>query len=289
MNNPLRLPAALCATAATLVAGSAGVGASGNQETLRLVACAPGYPSNTEQAQPTMDDFAAMLAAAAGWPVGTLAAEYHPGEEVGVSRLRDHATSMALVPLPLYLKYEQELDLTPVAQAVKASGSATERWSLVAPAGAISGPESLSGWELLGLPAYAPRFVRGPALSTWGQLPATLSVGFTRRVLAGLRRATAGEQVAVLLDGPQTAALASLPGAESLEVVTTSPPLLAWLVVLVGDRVDAPLRQQLISGLLGAHHAARFSDVLETMQLERFEALDAEALSHARATYSATR
>ncbi len=289
--NKLLFAVALCATtaAATTAGGGSQAGVSADLETLRLVACAPGYPSNTEQAQPTMNDFAAMVSDASGWPTGTLTAEYHPSEEAGVGRLRDHATSLALVPLPLYLKYEQELVLTAVVQAVQASGSATERWSLVAFAGAVTGPASLSGWELLGIPAYAPGFVRGPALAHWGELPDSLSVKFTRRVLAGIRRVAAGEEVAVLLDGNQTAALASFPGAESLEVVATSPPLLAWLVVVVGDRVDEPVRRQLVHGLLGIHQSASFADVLETMRLERFEALDAEALDLARAAYSAAR
>ncbi len=177
MTKPL-LAAALCALTATapLVVDRDRAPASPTVETTRLVACAPGYPSNTQQAQPTMDDFASMVSAAAGWPPGMLTAEYHPTEESGVARLRDDATSLALVPLPLFLKYEQELALTAILQAVQASGSSTERWSLVTAAGSIAGPESLAGWELVGLSAYAPRFVRGPALSGWGRLPESLSV-----------------------------------------------------------------------------------------------------------------
>lgn len=289
--NKLLLAAALCATTTAATASVDGIQApdSGSPATLRLVACAPGYPSNTEQAQPTMNDFAATISAAAGWPQGTLAAEYHPTEEAGVGRLRDGTAALALIPLPLFLKYEQELELQAVAQAVQASGSTTERWSLVAPTGSIKGPESLSGWELLGLSAYAPRFVRGPALSGWGQLPESLSVRFTRRVLNGIRRAAAGEEVAVLLNGPQTAALASFPGSDALEVVATSPPLPAWLVVLLGDRVGEPMRRQLVDGLLGINATAGIADVLETMQLQGFAILDTEALAAARAAYAAVR
>jgi len=289
--NQFLFKAALCGMATATLAGgdTAHAGTHDSLESLRLVACAPGYPSNTEQAQPTMNDFATMVSDAAGWPKGTLTAEYHSSEEAGIRRLRDYATSLALVPLPLYLKYEQELSLTALAQAVLPSGSATERWSLVASVGSITSPASLSGWELLGIPAYAPRFVRGPALSSWGQLPDSLSVKFTQRVLTGIRRVAAGEEVVVLLDSPQTTALASFPGAESLEIVATSPPLLAWLIVALDDRVDESVRQQLIDGLLSVHESARFGSVLETMQLQRFEALDTKALALAQAAYSATR
>ncbi len=276
-------------TAAPVVDAASPVRELETAGTLRIVACAPGYPSNTEQAQPTMNDFAAMVADASGWPPGMLTAEYHPSEEARIARLRDNATSLALVPLPLFLKYEKELALTALLQAVQASGSSTERWSLVTSAGSVAGPESLDGWELLGLAAYAPRFVRGPALSSWGRLPDSLSVSFTRRVLAGIRRAAAGEPVAMLLDGAQTAALASFPDAASLEVVATSPPLLSWLIVGIGDRVEERRRQQLMSGLLGVHRSASFADVLQTMQLQRFEALDTDALVSAQAAYSAAR
>ena len=262
--NKLLFAVALFATTATVppAGGGSRGGAFAGLDTLRLVACAPGYPSNTEQAQPTMNDFAAMVSDASGWPAGTLTAEIpsERGSRGESSTRQRHVVGAGATALV------SEVRAGAGAHRGGAGGagvrSATERWSLVASAGAITGPESLAGWELLGLPAYAPSFVRGPALADWGALPDSLSVKFTRRVLAGIRRVAAGEEVAVLLDGPQTAALASFPGAESLEVVATSPPLLAWLVVALGDRVPEPVRQQLVKGLLGVHESASFADVL---------------------------
>ena len=40
---------------------------------LTLVFCAPGYPGGTGDAQPYLDQFAQSVAAAAGWPKGSLA------------------------------------------------------------------------------------------------------------------------------------------------------------------------------------------------------------------------
>ena len=75
----------------------------------------------------------------------------------------------------------------------------------------MTGPASLAGFELMSLAGYAPRFVRGPALGSWGKLPGDVKIVFSGAVLSGLRKAAAGEKVALLLDRAQTAALPTLP------------------------------------------------------------------------------
>ena len=112
-------------------------------------------------------------------------------------------------------------------------------WSLVAGKGAVTGPASLAGFELLSLAGNTPRFVRGPALGDWGKLPQDLKIVFSGALLSGLRRAAAGEKVALLLDRGQTAALATLPSAPQLEVVTRSPPLPVSVLCAIGNRLPA--------------------------------------------------
>lgn len=250
-----------------------------------LVACAPGYPGSTAQAQPTMDEFAVMVADAAGWNRDTLTAEYHEREEAGVERLRAEATDLALVPLPFFLEHEQSLQLSPVLQVVQQGGESTETWSLVAASGHVTAPADLSGWEIAGIPAYAPGFIRGPMLGAWGPLPVDARIVFERRVLAALRRAIAGESVAVVLDGAQSSALASLPGADKLEIIARSEPLIGAVVATVGGRIAAEQVEQLVQGLLDVHQQPRFGEVLETLRLQRFMRLDLEALDRARAAY----
>lgn len=260
--------------------------AGSSQPHHHLVAAAPGYPGDAEQAQPTMDAFAAMLAEAAGWDAGALSAEYRQREADGVAAIRERAT-LALVPLPLFLEHGGALDLEPLVQAVPRNGEG-EIWSLVAPAGRISAPSDLAGWELFGIPAYAPAVVRGPILGHWGKLPEDVQLVFTGRILAAVRRALAGEPVAVLLDGAQTKALASLPGSESLEIVTRSRPLPSAVVAAVGDRVSADDAAALRKGLLEVHAAERFGEVLDTLRLQRFEPVDRELLERLRAQMAAT-
>jgi len=258
-------------------------------EPLHLVAWAPGYPGNAAQAQPTMDEFARLLAVASGWDADRVTAEYQETEHGGLARLAHEDTHLALVPLALFLEYEEQLGLRPIAQVIGPEGEGAETWRLVAPTGRIDGPDDLAGWTVLGIPGYSDAFVRGTLLGTWGMLPEDVNVEFTRRVLGGLRRATSGENVAVLLDSVQTAALPSLPNSDALEIVATSERVLIGLLVTVGGRVPAQTVDTLLRGLLHMHEDDAFADVLSTVRVRRFDPVDQAAISTSREAFDRAR
>jgi hypothetical protein len=243
-----------------------------------MVVCAPGFPGTTAEAQPTMDQFAERAARAAGWPQASLAAVYHESEEPGVDRLSKPDAAFALVPLPFFVKHAADLGLTPRLVAVQETG-ATEVWSLVAKKGQLTGPASLGGWEITGMAGYAESFVLGPALAAWGRPPAGVRVGFTARTLAALRRASAGEKVAVLLDQAAAASLASLPFANDLEVVTKTKPLPASLLCSIRGRIPAGQADALVKALARLHEKPEGAEILKTMRMTRFDALSGSALA----------
>ena len=154
---------------------------------MTLVVCAPGYPGSTVEAQSAMDGFAAAIAAGAGWKPGELRAVYFEAEQPGVDRLAAPDAAIALTALPLWLKHRAALRLTPHLQAVEEGGAAAEAWTLVAPAGAVTGPSSLAGFELVTIAGYAPGFVRGPALGPWGGLPRDVRIVSSNNVLSAMR------------------------------------------------------------------------------------------------------
>src|SRR5262245_13494045 len=156
---------------------------------ITLVVCAPGYPSNTKEAQPSMDRLAAAVTRAAGWPESRLGAEYQESEAGGVTRLKENPSSLALVPLPFFLAHARELKLSPRTQAVPKGGAATETWILVAKKGRVTSPAALAGWQIAGLPAYAPDFVRRVAFPSWGEIPASVAFVPTGQVLSAMRKA----------------------------------------------------------------------------------------------------
>lgn len=251
-----------------------------------LVVCAPGSPGTTAEAQPTMDAFAAALAAKAGMPATSLGAVYHETEASGVERLRAKDAALALVSLPFYLKYEHDLALRARLQAVPKGRAEADRWALVARKGRVGSPAALAGFTIASTAGFAPAFVRGPALGSWGQLPAGVRIIQSGAVLSALRRAAAGEPVAVLLDGAQEAALASLPFASELEVVTRSPPLPGGVIALVDARLSQRSWHGLETALQRLPSDAAGVAALDGIQMTRFTELDERALSRARKAYA---
>ena len=251
-----------------------------------LVVCAPGSPGTTAEAQPTMDAFAAALAAKAGLPATSLGAVYDEAEASGVARLRAKDAALALVSLPFYLKHEHELALRARLQAVPKGRAAADRWALVAGKGRVASASALEGFTIASTAGFAPAFVRGPALGSWGQLPASARIVQSGAVLSALRRAAAGEPVAVLLDGVQEAALASLPFASELEVVTRSPPLPGGVVALIDARFPPRSWTAVEAALQALPSDSAGAAALDAIQMTRFTALDEQALSRARKAYA---
>jgi len=258
-------------------------------EPVAFVACAPGYPGSTDEAQSVMDGFAAALAEAASWSRGSVHAEYHEDETRGIERLERADVGFALVPLPFFLKYEVRLKLEAQAQAVPEGGRAEETWALVAGKGRVKSAGALDAWEIVSSAAYAPRFVRGTALGGFGAVPSSVRLVASGAVLSGLRRAAAGEKIALVLDRAETAALNSLPFASELEVVTRSLGVPAMIACSRAGRVSPARTEQVRKALVGLAQRPSGASALAAMRTESFVPLDAESLRRARASYRAVK
>ncbi len=241
-----------------------------------VVVCAPGYPGSTAEAQPVMDAFAVALAAAAHRAAGSVTAVYQATEEGGAAAIGTPQTALALVTLPFFLEHRKDLDLEPAAQAVPVGRSALEPWVLVAGRGTVRGPAALAGWELRSLAGFSPRFVRRVALGDWGELPESTRIRFTGAVLSGLRRAAAGRQVAVLLDGEQAAALDGLPFRDSLEILHRSPPLPVSILCTVHGHGAA-----LVTAALALSRSEDGRQALAGLRLKGFEPVETKVLDAA--------
>jgi hypothetical protein len=194
---------------------------------------------------------------------------------------------MALVPLPFWLEHQATFRLDPQLQAVVAGGEANEPWTLVAAAGAVSSPADLVDFELLSLAGTSPRFVRGPALAAWGALPASLRITHSGAVLSGLRRAANGDRVALLLDRPQAAAMATLPFAAKLAVVARSAPLPVSVLCAIGDRLPAARLEALVKGFFMVGTAPTGPEALAGVRMKGFVIVDLAALERAEAAFAA--
>ena len=234
-----------------------------------LVFCAPGYPGGADDAQPLLDQFASAAAAASGWPAGSLAAVYDPTEEGGLAKLGQAGAALAFVPYPFFMEHAAQLHLVPLVEADMTDLGSQQRWTLVAKAGRVAGPQSLSGYTILSVAGYAPDFVRHSALESWA-LPPDVKIEATGQVLSALRRAAAGEPVAVLLDQTQAAALPSLPFAAELKAVMQSPELPVAVIAVVDSRVAAARARTLQAGLLKMGRAPGSANALAPLRLHGF-------------------
>ena len=234
-----------------------------------LVFCAPGYPGGAGDAQPLVDQFANAAAAASGWPAGSLSAVYDPTEEGGLAKLTQADAVLTFVPYPFYVQHATQLHLTPLVQADVSDIGPQQRWTLVAKSGRITGPASMSGYTILSSAGYAADFVRHSALDGWA-LPADVKIESTGQILSALRRAAAGEPVAVLLDQSQAAALPSLPFAAELKALTQSAELPVALVAVVDSRVPAARARAMQNGLLKMSHDSGGVDSLGPLRLRGF-------------------
>jgi hypothetical protein len=275
----------LAALAALSLAAAVPPARGAEPRRLVLVVCSPGSPGTTAEAQPTMDAFAAALSAK-GKLSPPVAAVYDAAEDAGVARLREGDAALALVSLPFFLKHERALGLRARLQPVPKGRPAAERWTLVAKKGRAAGPAALEGFTVASIAGFAPAFVRGPALGGWGPLPASARVAQSSAVLSSLRRAAAGDKVAVLLDGAQEAALASLPFASELEVVTRSPPLPPGVLATVGARLAPRAWSAVEAALKALPDDAGGAAALEAIQVARFAPVDEAALAAARKAYA---
>ena len=251
------------------------------EKRVALVACAPGYPGSTAEAQPALDALAAALAEAAGWPRDSLAAVYHETERGGLERLARPDAALAMVPLPFLLQHGGALKLEPRLQVQAQGGALAESWSLVAGKGRVTSPASLEGFTLVTLAGYAPGFVRG-ALGPWGRIPAGARLVASGQVLSSLRKAASGEPVALLLDATQAAALPTLPFAGELEVVARSDPLPANFVCTVGGRMSPGRWKALEKAFLQLPSRPSGAAALSGVRMERFAPVDRAGLAAAR-------
>ncbi len=244
---------------------------------------APYAPGSPEQAAGALEEFARLVEQAAGWPEGSISAVYRNKEDDGLRAIRELDPGFVLVPIPVHLRYHESLDWAPVRVAVLA-GVEAQRYSLYGPAG--SSLDWLSDVTIEGDAAYDPEFVRTLVLG--GQY-AVADDRFhpTSRPLSAVRRAARGEKVVVLLDEGQRRALASLPAAAELVLLAESGWMPAAVLVSRAGATEADVQQlgRVLDGLSTDPEAA---DLLATLRIQRFEAVEPQAIEKLQRIYSAT-
>jgi hypothetical protein len=224
-----------------------------------------------------MDALVSALARSAGLPEGSISGVYLPAEQEGLARLSRPDAAIALVPLPFFAKHAAALKLEPrLAVMMQDAEAPGDVWTLVAGKGRVTSPAGLAGLTLSSSAGYAPGFVRG-ILSSWGKLPTDVRIVQSSQVLSALRKAASGADVAVLLDGPQSRSLSSLPFSAELEVVARSAPVPGAVIATVGGRLTPARWRTLERAFLTLPSTEGGADVLAGIQTKEFSALNGPA------------
>jgi len=257
-----------------LAIAAAAVAAPPAKQTIAV--CSPGAVGTQADAQPALDQFATAIGAKAGV---AMAAIFDETEAGGVARLKGDA-GIALVSLPFFLAHEKELGLHARLDVVQQGRPDLDKWTLVAKKGRVTNATALGDMTIYGNVAFAPAFVRGAILGSWGKVPTSTKLVQSSTVLSSLRKAANGDPIAVVLDGAQQASLASLPYASQLEVVATSPAMPAGVIATIDAKVPAwaPIEKAL---------RAMTPDQLAAIRQAKLIDVDARALDIARSGFEA--
>lgn len=258
----------------------------GSIDAATIVFCSPGSPGDTAQAKPAMEQFARAVEKAGGLPASSVSAEYHEAEAAGADALRTAGTLFGVVPVPFFVAHGQELGLEPRLGIVTTTGQ-PERYALAVRKGTAAQAADLAGWEVTGAAGYAAGFVRRLFGKEFGLLPEDARVTFTASPLQALRRAAAGEKLAVVLDAAQSASLSNLPFGKDLQILARSEPLPSGLVCALKapGAGGAKTVASILKGLERLPKSAEGSAALLAIRVERFEAIDAARVARLRADY----
>jgi len=189
-----------------------------------LVVVRPGGPTASEEAGEQVTRLIREIAVRAGWPPDSVNAYYFNRAEDGLAHIAANRPGFILTTPGLFLAQRDDLGLDPLNQ-VMLDGQATHRYHVVArKEGGPASLDGLKGKTMAGAPLAEPDFIERVVFGgqfTFGEdLTATQG-----RALSSLRKLSRGDLDAVILDDTEHDGLATLPFADQLATIWSSPPL----------------------------------------------------------------
>ena len=189
-----------------------------------VVVCYPGGPVSEDDANKAMTAMLGVVEKVGGWPAQSFSSAFSSDVEGCKSLLKQKNPTFAITSLGIFLDQRQSLHLEPVVQP-KMRGSSTEQFHLVAIKGRFNSLEEIKGKQVGGTVFEEAEFIRRIVFA--GQLNPEKDFALkpSKQAIRALRSLDKGELDAVLLNGQQFAALASLPLTHEFVSVFTSTPI----------------------------------------------------------------
>ncbi len=189
-----------------------------------VVVCYPGGPVSEEDANKAMSAMLGVVEKVGGWPAQSFSSAFSSDVEGCKSLLKQKNPTFAITSLGIFLDQRQSLHLEPVVQP-KMRGSSTEQFHLVAIKGRFNALEEIKGKQVGGTVFEEAEFIRRIVFAGKLDPEKDFALKPSKQAIRALRSLDKGELDAVLVNGQQFAALASLPLTHELDSVFTSAPI----------------------------------------------------------------
>lgn len=186
-----------------------------------VVVCYPGGPVSEDDANKAMAAMLRVVEHVGGWPSQSFSSAFSSDLEGCKSLLKEKKPAFAITSLGIFLDQRESLHLMPVVQP-KMRGGSTEQFHLVAVKGRFSSLDDVKGKLVGGTVFEEAEFIRRIVFAGKLDPQNDFSLKPSKQAIRALRALDKGELDAVLLNGQQFAALASLPLTHELDSVFTS-------------------------------------------------------------------
>lgn len=186
-----------------------------------VVVCYPGGPVSEDDANKAMSAMLGVVERIGGWPAQTFSSAFSSDVESCKALLKEKKPTFAITSLGIFLDERQNLHLEPVVQP-KMRGGSTEQYHLVAIKGRFASIEDVKGKLVGGTVFEESEFIKRIVFAGKLDPQKDFSLKPSKQAIRALRALDKGELDAILLNGQQFAALASLPLTHELDSVFTS-------------------------------------------------------------------
>lgn len=193
-------------------------------ETAPVVVCYPGGPVSEDDANKAMSAMLSVVEKVGGWPAHSFSSAFSSDVEGCKTLLNEKKPAFAITSLGIFLDQRQNLHLQPVVQP-KMRGGSTEQFHLVAIKGRFNSLDEVKGKQVGGSVFEEAEFIRRIVFAGKLNPEKDFALKPSKQAIRALRALDKGELDAILLNGQQFAALASLPLTHELSSVYTSAPI----------------------------------------------------------------
>jgi hypothetical protein len=247
----------------------------------------PGGPDAGSEGDKLAAELAAHIGASADIEPAQIEAAYFNALPAAAAYLQKHKDAFVLGGLGVFLAQRQARKLVPLARLVGKSGG-DEEFKVVVRKGRYASLEDLRGKELHGSvladdARFVDRFVFGGKLQASKHFKCKPS----ERPLSALRKLSADEVDAVLLNRVQFEALSAMPLFEKLQVVHSSGPVPTVGLMMAATPRTQALEDRIVQSVTKLCGTDQGAPVCKTYGITGFEPVAKDALGAAIKKYEA--